>query len=91
MSESYPDWWHTINEIIVDHEGRLTTLEQDKAAVHLYGAGTPWPDVAKLQIEELQQTVAAQTATINRLADRLEYLETLTHRYINQSENVSND
>lgn len=84
MSESYPDWWHTINEIIVDHEGRLTTLEQDKAAVHLYGAGTPWPDVAKLQIEELQQTVAAQTATINRLADDIEHLKLTVHQYINR-------
>lgn len=54
--------------------------------MHLYGAGTPWPDVAKLQIEELQQTVAAQTATINRLLDRLEYLEALTHRYINHAD-----
>lgn len=75
-----------MNEILVEHEGRLSALEQDKATVHLYGAGTPWPDVAKLQIEELQQAVAAQTTIINRLVDRLEYLETLTHRYINQAE-----
>jgi hypothetical protein len=86
MSAAYPDWWQMVNEILVEHEGRLSALEQDRSSMHLYGAGTPWPDVAKLQIEELQQTVAAQTATINRLLDRLEYLEALTHRYINQAD-----
>ena len=45
-----------------------------------YGAGTPWPDIARAQIEELQRAMAAQTAELNRLVDRLEYVEgTLRH------------
>ncbi len=90
MSRPYPDWYNTINKVIVDHEQRLTMLEQDemtgqgRAAVHLYGAGTPWPDVAKLQIEELQQSVAVQTATINRLIDDIEHLKLTICRCINR-------
>lgn len=91
MSAAYSDWWQTVNKILVEHEERLTALEQNDGAVHLYGAGTSWPDVAKLQIQELQQTVTAQTATINQLLDRLEYLEALVHRYINRDEATGDD
>lgn len=86
MSAAHPDWEQTVNEILVEHEGRLSALEQDKATVHLYGAGTPWPDVAKLQIEELQHTVSAQTATINRLIDDIEHLKLTIHRYVNRAD-----
>lgn len=86
MSAAYPDWWQIVNEILIEHEGRITALEQDRATVHLYGAGTPWPDVAKLQIEELQQTVAAQTALINRMIEDIEHLKLTIHRYINRAE-----
>lgn len=43
----------------------------------------PWPEAAKRQLEEAQATLAAQTAEINRLIDRIEHLERLVHRYIN--------
>ena len=43
----------------------------------------PWTDVAKQEIAELQATVTAQTAEINRLIDRVEHLERMIHRYIN--------
>jgi len=86
LSQAHPDWWETFNNILVDHEGRLSALEGNRAAIHVYGAGTPWPDVAKLQIDELQATVAAQTAEINRLLDRIEHLELTVHRYINRAE-----
>ena len=46
----------------------------------------PWPETAKLQIAELQATAAAQTAEINRLADRIEYLERFIHKYVNGGE-----
>ena len=48
----------------------------------------PWPEQAKLQIAELQATVAAQTAEINRLIDRLDHLERVVHKYINGDENA---
>ena len=57
---------------------------QTKAAIHVYSASVPWPEQAKLQIAELQATVAAQTAEINRLADRIEYLEQFIHKYVNE-------
>ncbi len=59
---------------------------QTKAAIHIYSASVPWPEQAKLQIAELQATAAAQTAEINRLIDRLDHLERIVQRYINQSE-----
>ena len=83
MSIAHPDWWQMVNEILAEHEERIAMLEGKQAAVHVYGAGTPWPDVARLQIDELQATVAAQTATINRLLERLEYLELFVHRHVN--------
>lgn len=87
MSTSHEEWPDTVNTILVDHEQRIGDLEkQIRAAVHIYGAGTPWPDIAKLQIEELQFTVATQTAEINRLLDRLAYIETLVHRYIDSGD-----
>ena len=73
-----------MNVILVEHEERIAMLEGTKAAVHVYGAGTPWPDIAKLQIDELQATVAAQTVTINRLLERLDYLELLVNRHISE-------
>ena len=59
---------------------------QTKAAIHIYSATIPWPETAKLQIAELQATVQAQTAEINRLADRIEYLERFIHKYVNGGE-----
>jgi len=56
---------------------------QTKAAIHIYSATIPWPETAKLQIAELQATVQAQTAEINRLADRVDYLERFIHKYVN--------
>lgn len=61
---------------------------QTKAAIHVYSASVPWPEQAKLQIAELQATVAAQTAEINRLIDRVEHLERMIHRYINGDEHA---
>lgn len=57
-----------------------------KAAIHIYSASIPWPEVAKLQIDELQATAAAQTAEINRLLDRVDHLERMLHRYLNTAE-----
>ena len=59
---------------------------QTKAAIHIYSATTPWPEQAKLQISELQGTVMAQTAEINRLIDRLDHVERMIHKYINGAE-----
>lgn len=56
---------------------------QTKAAIHVYSASHPWPEQAKLQIAELQSTVAAQTAEINRLIDRIDHLDRIVHKYIN--------
>lgn len=56
---------------------------QTKAAIHIYSATIPWPETAKLQIAELQATAAAQTAEINRLSDRVDYLERFIHKYVN--------
>ncbi len=60
--------------------------DQTKAAIHVYSADVPWPERAKLQIDELQATAAAQTAEINRLLDRVEHLERMLHRYLNTAE-----
>lgn len=60
-----------------------TNEAQTKAAIHVYSASVPWPEQAKLQIAELEATVAAQTTEINRLADRIDYLERFIHKYIN--------
>ncbi len=60
--------------------------DQTKAAIHVYSADVPWPERAKLQIDELQATAAAQTAEINRLLDRVEHLERMIHRYLNAAE-----
>ena len=46
----------------------------------------PWTDVAKQEIAELQATVTAQTAEINRLIDRLDHLERIVQKYINGDE-----
>ena len=59
---------------------------QTKAAIHVYSASVPWPEQAKLQIAELQATVTAQTAEINRLIDRLDHLERIIHKYVNGGE-----
>ena len=61
----------------------LTIQEIERLA---YQAGTPWPDIAKAQIAELQETVAAQTALLNQLIDRIEHLELTVHRYINNED-----
>ena len=60
---------------------------QTKAAIHVYSASVPWPEQAKLEIAELQATVTAQTAEINRLIDRLDHLDRIVHKYINGDEN----
>ena len=62
---------------------------QTKAAIHVYSASVPWPEQAKLQIAELQATVAAQTAEINRLIDRLDHLERMLHRYLNTADGTA--
>ena len=64
----------------------METNEAQRAAIHIYSASVPWPEQAKLQIAELQATVAAQTTEINRLADRIDYLERFIHKYINGDE-----
>lgn len=46
----------------------------------------PWPETVKRQVAELQATVAAQTAEINRLIDRLDHLERIVHRYLNTAD-----
>ena len=51
-----------------------------------YQAGTPWPEIAKQQIAELQETVAAQTALLNQLIDRIEHLERIVHKHINSTD-----
>ena len=66
----------------------METNEAQRAAIHIYSASVPWPEQAKLQIAELQATVAAQTAEINRLIDRLDHLERIVHKYINGDENA---
>jgi len=53
----------------------METNEAQRAAIHVYSASVPWPEVAKLQIAELEATAAAQTAEINRLIDRLDYCD----------------
>lgn len=63
-----------------------TNEAQRKAAIHVYSASVPWPEQAKLQIAELEATAAAQTAEINRLTDRIEYLERFIHKYVNGGE-----
>ena len=64
----------------------METNEAQRAAIHIYSASVPWPEKAKLQIAELQATVAAQTAEINRLIDRLDHLERIVQKYINGDE-----
>lgn len=64
----------------------METNEAQRAAIHIYSASVPWPEQAKLQIAELQATVAAQTAEINRLIDRLDHLERIVQKYINGDE-----
>ena len=64
----------------------METNEAQRAAIHVYSASVPWPEVAKLQIAELEATAAAQTAEINRLADRIDYLERFIHKYVNGGE-----
>lgn len=63
-----------------------TNEAQRKAAIHVFNASVPWPEQAKLQIAELEATAAAQTAEINRLADRIDYLERFIHKYVNGGE-----
>lgn len=57
--------------------------DADESGDPRYSASTPWPEQAKLQISELQATVTAQTAEINRLVDRIDYLDRIVHKYIN--------
>ncbi len=59
---------------------------QTKATIHVYSASVPWPEQAKLQISELQATITAQTAEINRMLDRLDHLERIVQKYINGDE-----
>ena len=59
------------------------TMEEIGRMPLAYQAGTPWPDIAKQQIQELQETIAAQTALLNQLIDRIEHLELTIHRHIN--------
>jgi hypothetical protein len=88
VSQAHPDWWQTINLILIDHEERIAALESeliqdsgfpDSGYYDFPSVGVPYP-------ERNDKRVQALEIKVERLLDEIDYLRKIVHKYINQTE-----
>ena len=88
MSQAHPDWWQTINLILIDHEERIAALESeliqdngfpDSGHYDFPSVGVPYP-------ERNDKRVLALEIEVGRLREEVEYLRKFVHQYGNQAE-----
>jgi len=88
VSQAHPDWWQTINLILIDHEERIAALESeliqdngfpDSGHYDFPSAGVPYP-------ERNDKRVLALEIEVGRLREEVEYLRKFVHQYVNRAE-----
>ena len=88
MSQAHPDWWQTINLILIDHEERIAALESeliqdngfpDSGHYDFPSVGVPYP-------ERNDKRVLALEIEVGRLREEIEYLRKFVHQYVNQTD-----
>jgi hypothetical protein len=81
VSQAHPEWWQTINNILVDHEERILALEKDfsDSGDYTYNSPLPYP-------ERNDKRVLALEIEVARLKEEVEYLRKFVHQYVNRNE-----
>lgn len=88
MSQTHPEWWQTINLILIDHEERIEALEKEL----IPDSGFPdsghydFPSSVMPYPERNDKRVLALEIKVERLLDEIDYLRKIVHKYINQTE-----